>query len=193
MDRSARRRLGRALVVGAVVAAIGVSASTGATASAPVERGEVAKIKIKERDGVPKFRGPKATVVGAQIQVINKTDPGAIGPHTFSIVKRSELPKGERERVKCGRNNNRKLVCKDIGEAHDMTGLTANIHDVDFGTAEVWDAKFTGGDDVEGDTWFTDTQEEDESRAAPGSPTKLWYMCIIHPRMQRSITIESLG
>ncbi len=39
---------------------------------------------------------------GVDLQIVNKTDPNKIGPHTFTLVAKSELPRGRDELKKCG-------------------------------------------------------------------------------------------
>ncbi len=150
------------------------------------------KIKRNKHSGFPLYKGPKTIPVGGQLQILNKTEPSQIGPHTFSIVTKEALPKNERQRVKCGKKNNRKLVCKDIAEAHEMDGLDAGVPSVDTGAPVMWDTPFDGEGAV-GDSWYSNAKDESETRAVPATPTKLYYMCIIWPTMQGKLKVEAPG
>jgi hypothetical protein len=176
------------MLILALVALAAIGLSAGASASPDAKRGADVTIKMKLKRGFPVFKGPQSVFVGQNITVLNKTSPSAIGPHTFSLVKKSELPNTERERTKCGKTANRKLICKDIAEAHEMIGsLSAGEQVVDNGTGGQWDSSFDG--DAFGDSWFTETQFENHTRSVPAEPQTLRFMCIIHPRMQGKIKV----
>jgi hypothetical protein len=181
------RIAGAAAACGIAVALVGTSVGS-ASGDAPTKRGDEVTIKAKLKRGFPVYKGPETVPAGGSITVFNKTSPAQTGPHTFAIVEKDELPKGERQRKKCGKAANRKLVCKDISEAHEMgTTNTAAIQSVDNGLLGTWDAAFDGDED--GDTWYSTTQGETHTRAVPEEPTKLYYLCIVWPRMQGSIKV----
>ena len=192
MTKASRRRTGTAVAVLIAVAVTGV-AGAGSAAGDEVKRGlEEATINAKLKRGFPIYKGPKTIEAGGSLTVFNKTSPATTGPHTFAIVEKDELPSTERQRKKCGRAANRKLVCKDIAEAHEMNGTnTANVQSVDNGVLGTWDAAFDG--DVAGDSWYSTTQFETHTRAVPDEPTRLYYLCIIWPRMQGSIKVTPPG
>lgn len=191
MTKGSGRRAGTAVAVLVAVAVAGVM-SAGSAAGDAGKGGIEVTIKAKLKRGFPVYKGPKTVPAGGTITVFNKTNPAQVGPHTFAIVEKDELPSGERERVKCGKAANRKLVCKDIANAHEMNGTnTANVQSVDNGVLGTWDAAFDGG--VAGDTWYSTTQGETHTRAVPNEPGKLYYLCIIWPRMQGSIKVTPPG
>ena len=186
MRSSRMGSLGVAFLLLAMASAAGLAG--GAVADAPEKRGLTTQIKMKFKNGIPRFKGPDAAPSNGSIEILNKTNPAEIGPHTFSLVKKSELPGTEAERKKCGKNNDRKLICKKIANAHDMTGLAANEPVVDNGVVPGWDKAFTRT--KPGDSWFTETQDETHLRTIEAPAGKrLFYMCIIHPKMQGKITI----
>ena len=174
---------------GWILAALALIATAGLVAGASWadqgKRGIDAIIKIKLKDGTPKFKGPDTIHQTGELQVLNTTSPSAIGPHTFSLVKKAQLPDSESERIKCARL---KLdVCEDIAAEHEMTRhpIVVGEHVVESGVVG-WDASFDG--DLTGDSWFTDVQDEDTERTVPNTG-KLFYLCIVHPRMQGSIKV----
>ena len=189
MTRSSRGRAGIAAAVLIAVAATGVMGA-GSAAGDEAKRGIGITIKAKLKRGFPIYKGPKTVPAGSSITVLNKTSPATTGPHTFAIVEKDELPATERQRKKCGKAADRKLVCKDIADAHEMNGTnTANVQSVDNGLPGTWDAAFDG--DEAGDTWYSTTQGETHTRAVPVTPGKLYYLCIVWPRMQGSVKVEA--
>ena len=185
------RIAGTVTALGVAVALVGTSVGS-AAGDAPAKRGGEVTIKAKLKRGFPVYKGPKTVPAGGSLTVFNKTNPAEVGPHTFAIVEEDELPKGEKQRKKCGKAANRKLVCKDIAEAHKMGGTnTAAIQSVDNDVIGTWDAAFDGSE--AGDTWYSTTQGETHTRAVPDKPTRLYYLCIIWPRMQGSIKVTPPG
>ena len=172
--------LGAVIALGALTA--GGTATAGAAAKGP---GVTTTIKIKN-SGNPRFVGPDTVPAGTSLEIENLTDPMAIGPHTFSLVTKSELPKGKDEIKKCFKV---KLVCKDILEAHDFDPSTFEAgQPIVANGLEGWDAKFDGTDP--GDSWFTDVEGETHSRLVSATTgTKLRFICAIHPFMQGKIEV----
>src|SRR5215210_943484 len=156
----ATRMLSRRTVIGLLaVAALLAAAGSGVAGESGAKGPQPdATIKIKLRNGSPVFTGPDTIPVDSQLQVVNKTDPNAIGPHSFSLVEKSELPRTEAQREKCGRTSNRKLVCKDIAEAHQISHRHADMPVVENGAPTSWDSSFDGTND--GDSWFAQGQGE---------------------------------
>lgn len=177
---------GLRLGVAAGTLALAAMALGGPAASGKVDPDATFKIKLTPRGAF--FKGPKTIVPGGVLQVVNKTDPNAGGPHSFSLVKKSELPTTEAQRGKCGDGNDRKLICKDIAEAHDIVNRHANVPVVDNGDSNAWDTPFDG--DNPGDSWYTETQNETHARTVPDSG-KLYFLCINYPRMQASVKITA--
>jgi hypothetical protein len=179
-----KRRTVRVAGVVAALAATGGLLAGGAAATAEEAKGPTVgtSIRIKNNDH-PKFAAPEAVLAGADLQVINRTNPNRIGPHTFSLVERDQLPRTRDELKKCG---NFKIVCKDIGIAHDAGPGGVSIRDVENGAAG-WDATFDG--QSAGDSWYTDELDETTSRVVSAGPGNLWFMCAIHPDMQGKVKV----
>lgn len=181
-----RRRLIRVAGVAVAVAAFGVAATSGGAATGAA-KGDLAVSKIRNNHN-PRFVGPDTVNETGTLTVISKTDPARIGPHTFSLVKKSALPKGEAQRTRCGHY---KLVCKDIGDAHQVGphDFVAETPDVENGNTG-WDAR-VDGDQADGDSHYFSSKDEEISRIVTAGTGKLWFMCIIHPHMQGSIKVVS--
>ena len=80
------------LAVAAV--AVAVFGSGLATSSAePADRATTKTVFMRFNGQQLKFFAPDTIKSGANLRVVNKTSPRVIGPHTFSLVERSELPK----------------------------------------------------------------------------------------------------
>lgn len=181
MKASTMRRSGLALTAGAT--AVGLIAAAG-TASAQYNVGTGPKtIQIVMKGKRPVFKGPGSISAGAKLTIINKTSPGKIGPHTFSLVQKSRLPKNRKQFKACG---NLKLICGDIAKAHKFAPpQTINKPNVDVGK-KGWDKSFG----KTGDTWFTPAKGTKETRVVTAKPgTTLYFMCAVHPFMQGKIKV----
>jgi hypothetical protein len=51
-----------------------------------------ATVYIKDSKGL-RFEAPKTIVNGEDLEIVNQTNPHKVGPHTFSLVTKSSLPK----------------------------------------------------------------------------------------------------
>lgn len=183
MKRLGSRRIG----VGIGVAALAAVGLTGASAQAGGERAtETATINIVLEGKDMFFDGPGRIEAGTKLEIVNLTDPQEVGPHTFSLVKRSALPETKEEVKGC----EKKLegACGKIFKAHKVNfeKETVGKLNVDAG-GKGWDTSFG----KKGDSWFTFAEDESETRKLTADAgKKLWYLCAIHPFMQGKITVE---
>lgn len=168
----------------AALAAVGAVVAGGTIATADVAKGPESVIKIKG-NGHPRFDAPEEVPFGADLQIVNKTDPDKIGPHTFSLVEKEALPKGKDELKRCEKI---KDVCKDIFNAHEIVFEPFSVGEpnVENGVPG-WDATFDGGSQ-EGDSWFTAEQDETTSRTV-ATPNTMRFLCIVHPDMQGKVKV----
>jgi plastocyanin len=177
-------RFGGVLAALTALAVVGVggSASAADTAKGPSLNPQV---KIKG-NGNPHFVAPEVVGIGQELEIVNRTDPTVIGPHTFSLVEKEALPKTNEEIEKC---SNLKLVCKDIANAHKVDPQTFAVEkpDVEKGFPG-WDATFDGAQQ-KGDSWYTETQDETTSRQVSAGPGNLWFVCAVHPFMQGKVKV----
>ena len=83
--------------VGAVGAlTVAGAGAGGAAASAPDKAG--ATVITMERDGKTLFFDyPETVVAGTDLKIKNKTNPRQVGPHTFSLVRESDIPTNRKD------------------------------------------------------------------------------------------------
>jgi hypothetical protein len=119
---------------------------------------------------------------GGTMTVIN-TAAGE-GPHTFSVVKKKDLPKNAKEMEKCA-------ICQKLGEAHGAdpnSDAPPKFPFLENGVGQ----KTPPLVDRPGDSGVTGPGKKGESidlkvTAKPG--TKLYFICLIHPWMQAVLNV----
>jgi hypothetical protein len=143
------------------------------------------------RDGKQglRFVAPKTVVAGEDLKILNQTDAHKVGPHTFSLVTKSSIPKTRKARQICFTKGH---ICKAIAAWHGVKGNgPPSINPAEAGLAG-WDA--LGSVTTKGDSWFTGSKpnasfEQPVSADASGGPTTIYFMCAIHPWMHGSIEV----
>ena len=183
MDAGHLRRVG-ALVVVTAVGATGF-ATVGASADSSAARaGGDATIKMKQQGRQLFFAGPNTVRRGAALEIVNKTDPQMIGPHTFSLVRKAELPTTERQMRKCGRGELR--VCRRVAKAHRVSRQGVVRRNPAFAGDPGWDKAFGR----RGDSWVSQEQDEDfGQKVSAKSGKRLFFLCVVHPEMQGKIKV----
>ncbi len=164
------------------------------TSSAPADNAklglEPAKIKMvfDPQGGPPAFVGDESVASGQDLKIVNNSKPKEIGPHTFSLVEEGSLPTTNKQMKKCGKIE--LPVCVNIFKTHDVSKkFIVKTPDVDKGE-KGWDTSFDDND--KGDTWYTETKNESETRTVTADAgSTLYYFCIVHPEMQGSIGVTS--
>jgi hypothetical protein len=160
--------------------------TTGSTASS------VPAIYIEEGkggEGSLRFVAPKTVVEGEELQIVNKTNPKQVGPHTFSLVEPSLIPKTPKARQLCFTKGH---ICKSIAIWHGAKGNgPPTINPVEAGT-EGWSTM--GSLTSKGDSWFTGNKPgasivQRVTAGATAGPTTIYFMCAIHPWMHGKITV----
>jgi hypothetical protein len=178
----------RALGVGAALVALGVLGVAGAASGSSAKaKDDVAKFSMERQGKKIFFEGPGSVESGAKLKVENNTNPRIIGPHTFSIVERTALPKGLEEKRECARFQR---ICRRIAEVHEADVQTGQVDapNVDNGK-KGWDKATTHKAD--GDTWFTQRRGDKESREVSASGGEnLWFICAVHPQMQTKVEVR---
>lgn len=132
------------------------------------------------------FAGPETVVKGQELEIVNDTSVRKVGPHTFSLAKKSVLPDTPKEFRQCFTPGK---VCMNIATAHKFNPKTEKIAKpiVDAG-AKGWNRSFTK--DRAGDSWYTETKGESFTRRVTASAgTTLRFICAIHPDMQGKIEV----
>ena len=121
---SRRARL-RALALAASAAAIAVAVGRLAgVAGAATPTGITDVITIELTKGKLKFVAPETVTVGDQLEIVNKTNPKQVGPHTFSLVTKGSLPKTPKARKSCFTP---KHICLAIAKWHGFNPKTEKI------------------------------------------------------------------
>jgi hypothetical protein len=190
--KASRFRVGTALISSAAVAAFGLSAFTPALSAqnvTPPPGAVVNTIKIKGPGGGLRFDGPTTAVAGSYLRIVNKTNPHQVGPHTFSLVTKSSLPKTKNARKKCFTPNH---ICKAIAKWHGTNGNGPITKNPAEAGAPGWDT--LGSVSKKGDSWFTGNKPGTEitqqlSADTSAGPVTLYYQCAIHPFMHGSVTV----
>lgn len=122
---------------------------------------------------------------GGTITVVNLS--ASEGPHTFSVVKKSDLPKTARQIGACG---NGRLICGTLGQAH---GVNPQAQTIKFQYLENGIGTTTPPNvNQPGDSAFIAPMQKAKVTlkvtAKPG--TTLYFMCIIHPWMQAKLLVQ---
>lgn len=182
MRRMSRRAAAVAAAgTGALALALGLSGAAGAEQARG--GGDVATLKAKLVDEELVFAGADEVESGAKLRVVSRTDPEEVGPHTFSLVRKSELPESREEMNRCFRGDN---VCARIAKAHRFEPPdTINRPSVDRGK-EGWDKRFG----EVGDSFYTEKRGGEETRRVRvDAGGRLWFLCAIHPEMQQKVKV----
>jgi hypothetical protein len=161
-------------------------ALTPALASAADDLGSANTVYIKDGKGGLRFEAPKTIASGAQLEVLNQTNPKQVGPHTFSLVTKGSLPKTPKARQSCFTP---KHICMSIAHWHGVKGNgPVKVNPVDPGN-DGWDT--LGSLTKTGDSWFTGNKPNASitQPVSAAAGTKIYFMCAIHPWMQGSIEV----
>lgn len=185
LSRLARRSALLAVSATALIVLAGPSAAAagGATTSATTD-----VITIELAKGKLKFVAPETVTRGNQLEIVNKTNPKQVGPHTFSLVVNSALPKTKPARQKCFTP---KHICLAIAQWHGFTPKTERItiNPAKAG-AEGWSTP--GSTSKKGDSWFTEKKGETFAQEiAASAPPTLHFICAVHPWMQGKVNVAS--
>ena len=170
----------------AALAASGALLAGGSAATADVAaKGVDSTIKIKG-NAHPRFVAPETVFAGADLEIVNRTNPQAIGPHSFSLIEKSELPRTRDEFKRCAKLRG---ICKRIANDHGVfppSDFTVDTPEVENGSTG-WDTRYAPG--TSGDSWLTEQEDETTSREVTADPGNLWFLCIVHPDMQDKVKV----
>ncbi|HSR93351.1 MAG TPA: hypothetical protein VLK56_00660 [Solirubrobacterales bacterium] len=180
------------LAAATAFAALCVSASALAAPYAPPASPEASVATVLIKGGIHeklRFVAPKTIVAGEELKVENTTNPKQVGPHTFSLVAKSEIPKTAKERQLCFTKGH---ICKAIAGWHGVKGngpVKVNPVEVD---PVGWST--LGSLTEKGDSWFTGTKPhasitQPVTAETAAGPTTIYFMCAIHPWMHGSIEV----
>jgi hypothetical protein len=168
------------LVVSLLV--LGALASTAAAGTAPT-------VFIKGGKKGLRFEAPKTIADGEELAVVNLTDPHQVGPHTFSLVTKGSVPRTPRQRQLCFTPHH---ICKAIAGWHGVKGNGPPKENPAEAGPEGWSTM--GSLSKKGDSWFTGekpggsiVQKVDVDTS--GGPTRIYFVCAIHPWMHGTINV----
>ena len=130
------------------------------------------------------FDGAAEVESGSRLRFVNNTRPRQVGPHSFSLVRRSELPRTGREMRRCGRGDN---VCARIAQAHRVNFATGEIRRpvVDPGRPG-WGTPFGRI----GDSYATERRGDTHTRRVKTDAQEyMYFLCAVHPDMQKRVLV----
>jgi hypothetical protein len=188
---SRRARL-RALALAVPVAAIACVALAGGSAGAetvvPTPVKDVINIELTK--GKLKFVAPESVTVGDQLEIVNKTNPAQVGPHTFSLVTKGSVPKTPQARKNCFTP---KHICLAVAQWH---GFNPKTEKITINPAKAGPAGWStmgNATGKKGDSWFTGEKKgghiSQEVTAEAG--TTLYFVCAVHPWMHGQVEVKA--
>lgn len=185
MHTHSRRARLRALVLSVPVAALAVVA--GGTGFAAAETLVTPAVTMELAKGKLKFSGPETVYAGEKLEIVNKTNPKQVGPHTFSLVTKGSLPKTRKAMNSCFAP---KKICLAIAKWHGFNPKTERISKnvVRVGPAG-WSTE-GNATNKKGDSWYTEKKGATFSQAVTAKAgTSLHYICAVHPEMQGEVEV----
>jgi hypothetical protein len=178
----------RKLIVGAVALCLTASGAGAAVAAkkAPTHAtvNAVAKVQFKinryVKDGLRWQKDVYKVRSGGTLHIVNKAEDG---PHTLSIVKRSDRPRTTKQINQC-------KICEQIGQQHgaDPNSDAPPTHlFVDDGVGQDTPANF----DKPGDSLFVGPEPgaSADAKITAAKGTTLYFICAIHPWMQAKVIV----
>ena len=176
------------VAVCAIAAAFGVSSLASATGATHSAKSVTVKRVFIRGNKHPHFVAPKSIHAHDKLKIINQTDPSKIGPHTFSMVQQRFIPKSNKQQHDCFKKGH---ICRKIAHWHQKAG--GNL--VKAGR-QGWDVE--GSLQHRGDSWFTGNKpgtsySQPVTADTSAGPTRLYFLCAIHPEMQGSINVLPAG
>lgn len=134
----------------------------------------------------PRFTGSASIPSGAVLRIRNLAPPKAHGPHTFTLVSASIVPRSRKAQENCFTPGK---ICLIAAIAHEFDEKTEKIGKqlVEAGQPG-WDTRFTKM--KKGDSWYSETKGEEFSQVVSAKAgTVLKYMCVVHSGMQGKINV----
>jgi hypothetical protein len=173
---------GGVAAVCAIAAAFGVSSLASATgATHHAKSGVTVKRVFMRGNKNPHFVAPKSIHTHDKLKIINETDPQKIGPHTFSMVQKRDIPQTNQEIKNCHKKGH---ICKHIFRWHK----DGKVNPVQVGR-HGWDVE--GNLKHRGDSWVAFHEGSHFRQRVPESaPKVITFMCAIHPFMHGSIVVK---
>jgi hypothetical protein len=192
LSRRARLRvLTLAVPAAALTIVFGSSSLAGAAEApvAPVPTGIKDVITMSLVKHKLKFVAPETVTVGDQLEIINKTNPKQVGPHTFSLVTKGSVPKTPKAQHSCFTP---KKICFAIAQWHGFNPKTERITTNPAKAGPPGWSTMGNATGKKGDSWFTGetksgTHISQEVTAEAG--TTLYFICAIHSFMHGQVKV----
>jgi len=191
LSRRARlRALALAVSATALAVVFGSSGLAGAAeTTTTTATGTTDVITMSLVKGKLEFVAPEAVTVGDQLEILNKTNPKQVGPHTFSLVTKGSIPKTRKAQNSCFTP---KKICFAIAE---WLGFNRKTEKITINPSKAGPAGWStmgNATGKKGDSWFTGekksgTHISQEVTAEAG--TTLYFMCAIHPFMHGQVKV----
>ena len=157
--------------------------------AASASAGTVPTVFMKDGKGGLRFEAPKTIVNGEELAVVNTTNPHKVGPHTFSLVTKGSIPKTAKQRQLCFTPHH---ICKAIADWHGVKGNGPPKENPAEAGPEGWST--LGSLSKKGDSWFTGSKpdasiEQPVDVDTSAGPTRIYFICAIHPWMHGTINV----
>lgn len=180
------------LVLAATAAVALLAITAPGLASAEVApTGVTQTISMELVKGQLKFVAPASIHQGDELEVVNDTDPKKVGPHTFSLITQSVVPKTKGLRKNCFTP---KHICMSIAKWH---GFNPKTEKITINPVEVGEAGWStpGDNSKKGDSWFTGEKKAGTSltQRVTAEPGTIYFLCAIHPFMYGKTTVLPAG
>jgi hypothetical protein len=167
----------------AVVVALAALVVPNVSAAEPSEA--VTTLEIKMEGKKMGFFGPSTVHEGEMLRVVNDTSPSMVGPHTFSLVTKSSLPKTQKQRKECFTPGK---ICMGIAHWYGLKGEESPKNPIVEAGAKGWDTMGTAT--KKGDSYFFGKKGASiEQVVSAKAGTTLYFMCAVHAFMQGSIKV----
>ena len=179
----------RLLAVAAPLGALAVVGIGGSASATPSGKADTAVISAEfiRKDRALLFEGPDTVAAGTQLKVKNNTNPKAVGPHTFSLVRKSDLPTTKNQIKACGKKL--KAICGAIIKWHHVNLDTGEVgvNPVKAGKGG-WDQE--GSEKRKGDSVVLERKGESfKQKVTAKAGETLYFICAVHPFMQGKIDV----
>lgn len=179
----------RVLALSLSLAALALAVSAPALAGAATATGTTDTISIEIVKGSLTFVAPTTITQGDELEIVNKTNPRQVGPHTFSLVTKGSVPKTAAARKNCFTP---KHICLAIAKWHGLN----HKEEVTINPAKAGPAGWStmGSLHKKGDSWFSGEKKGGSFKQQvtfneSTEPQTLYFMCAVHPWMHGKVTV----
>ena len=180
-------RFGGALI-GVVALSVAGAGSFATAKPGKAKASDTAVVKMVQDGKDLFFEYPETVEPGQVLKIKNTTDPRKVGPHTFSLVQRSTLPKSEDDIKACEKKL--KGICGAVVKWHQVDLQTGDIgrNPVEAGK-KGWDEQ--GNLKHRGDSWASEAEGSSFKQKVTAEAGKtIHFFCAVHPFMQGKIRVE---